>query len=121
MTKRPRRRHAFSLQRRLCADAGHPRSSAITSGAWILRTRSAGTGTITKTASATISASCTAGFKDDRYGTPTYGHQYGIYYSVVGIKSDVWDNDGHAGGTGIGISGDYDGGNKPKKQHQVHQ
>ena len=55
-----------------------------------------------------------AGFKDDRYGTLTYGHQYGIYYSVVGIKSDVWDNDGHAGGTGIGISGDYDGGNKPK-------
>lgn len=54
------------------------------------------------------------GFKDDRYGTLTYGHQYGIYYSVVGIKSDVWDNDGHAGGTGIGISGDYDGGNKPK-------
>ncbi|MGA5654914.1 porin [Rahnella contaminans] len=55
-----------------------------------------------------------AGFKDDRYGTLTYGHQYGIYYSVVGIKSDVWDNDGHAGGTGIGINGNYDGANKPK-------
>ena len=55
-----------------------------------------------------------AGIKDDRYGTLTYGHQYGIYYSVVGIKSDVWDNDGHAGGTGIGINGNYDGANKPK-------
>lgn len=38
-----------------------------------------------------------AGIKDARYGTLTYGHQYGVYYSVVGIKSDVWDNDGHAG------------------------
>lgn len=55
-----------------------------------------------------------AGFKDDRYGTFTYGHQYGIYYSVVGIKSDVWDNDGHAGATGIGVNGDYDGANRPK-------
>ncbi|KAA8728126.1 MAG: porin [Ewingella americana] len=55
-----------------------------------------------------------AGIKDDRYGTFTYGHQYGIYYSVVGIKSDVWDNDGHAGATGIGVNGDFDGANKPK-------
>nr|WP_277755620.1 porin [Rosenbergiella metrosideri] len=55
-----------------------------------------------------------AGFKDDRYGTLTYGHQYGIYYSVVGIKSDVWDNDGHAGATGVGFNGDYDGSNRPK-------
>jgi len=55
-----------------------------------------------------------AGIKDDRYGTFTYGHQYGIYYSVVGIKSDVWDNDGHAGATGIGVNGNYDGANKPK-------
>ncbi|BDH45819.1 membrane protein [Salmonella enterica subsp. enterica serovar Choleraesuis] len=54
------------------------------------------------------------GIKDDRYGTLTWGHQWGIYYQVVGLKSDVWDNDGHAGGTGIGINGDYDGGNRPK-------
>lgn len=54
------------------------------------------------------------GIKDDRYGTLTWGHQWGIYYEVVGLKSDVWDNDGHAGGTAIGINGDYDGGNRPK-------
>lgn len=54
------------------------------------------------------------GLKDSRYGTLTFGQQFGIYYSVIGIKSDVWDNDGHAGGTGIGINGDYDGGNRPK-------
>lgn len=55
-----------------------------------------------------------AGIKDDRYGTVTYGHQYGIYYEVVGMKSDVWDNDGHASGTGIGINGNYDGANRAK-------
>lgn len=55
-----------------------------------------------------------AGIKDERYGTLTYGHQYGVYYSVIGIKSDVWDNDGHAGATGIGFNGDYDGANRPK-------
>ena len=55
-----------------------------------------------------------AGIKDARYGTLTYGHQYGVYYSVVGIKSDVWDNDGHAGATAIGFNGDYDGANRPK-------
>lgn len=55
-----------------------------------------------------------AGIKDDRYGTLTYGHQFGIYYSVVGIKSDVWDNDGHAGATGIGFNGNYDGSNRAK-------
>lgn len=55
-----------------------------------------------------------AGISDDRYGTLTYGHQYGIYYSVVGMKSDVWDNDGHAGATAIGFNGNYDGANRPK-------
>lgn len=55
-----------------------------------------------------------AGIKDDRYGTLTYGHQFGLYYSVVGEKSDMWDNDGHAGATGIGFNGAYDGANKPK-------
>jgi len=54
------------------------------------------------------------GIKDSVYGTLTYGHQFGLYYTVIGIKSDVWDNDGHAGATGIGINGDYDGANRPK-------
>ncbi|MCC3718725.1 porin [Rouxiella badensis] len=53
------------------------------------------------------------GFKDDRYGTLTYGKQYGPYYDIVGSKSDVWDNDGQAAGEGVGLSGDFDGGNRP--------
>ncbi|HDS1238232.1 TPA: porin [Pluralibacter gergoviae] len=54
------------------------------------------------------------GIKDDRYGTLTYGHQYGAYYDAVGVKSDVWDNDGHASANWIGVGGDYDGGERPK-------
>ena len=54
------------------------------------------------------------GFEDEKYGTLTYGQQYGMYYSVIGLKSDVWDNDGHAGATGIGINGLYDGANRAK-------
>ncbi|CAM3668779.1 hypothetical protein BS639_10705 [Rouxiella silvae] len=54
------------------------------------------------------------GVQDDRYGKLTYGQQFGLYYSVVGIKSDMWDNDAHAAGEGVGVSGDYDGSNRPK-------
>lgn len=54
------------------------------------------------------------GIKDTRYGTLTFGHQYGVYYETVGAKSDVWDNDGHAAADGSGVAGDYDGGNRPK-------
>lgn len=54
------------------------------------------------------------GIKDDRFGTLTFGHQYGVYYETVGVKSDVWDNDGHAAADGSGVAGDYDGGNRPK-------
>ncbi|EIC84138.1 porin [Serratia sp. M24T3] len=53
------------------------------------------------------------GFKDDRYGTFTFGKQYGVYYDIVGSKSDVWDNDGQAAGEGVGLAGDFDGGNRP--------
>lgn len=49
------------------------------------------------------------GLQDDRYGKLTFGQQYGVYYSIVGIKSDVWDNDGHAAGEGVGVSANYDG------------
>ena len=55
------------------------------------------------------------GIKDQRFGTLTFGHQHGIYYSVIGIKSDVWLNDGHAGATIIGVNGDYDGANRPER------
>ncbi|TCM60250.1 putative porin [Acinetobacter calcoaceticus] len=48
------------------------------------------------------------------YGTLTYGHQFGLYYSVIGMKSDVWDNDAHAGATAIGAHTNYDGANRPK-------
>lgn len=48
------------------------------------------------------------GIKDDRYGTLTFGQQYSIYYDTVGGKSDVWDNDGHASASGIGVNGDGD-------------
>ncbi len=58
------------------------------------------------------------GVQDDRYGTLTYGQQYGIYYSVIGIKSDIWDNDAHAAAEGIGAAGDYDGSNRPKNSIQ---
>jgi len=55
-----------------------------------------------------------AGVKDDRFGTLTYGQQYGVYYSVIGIKSDVWDNDGLASGDSMGINPSYDGGGRAK-------
>lgn len=54
------------------------------------------------------------GIKDARYGKLTFGHQYGVFYETVGVKSDVWDNDGHAAADGTGVAGDYDGGNRPK-------
>lgn len=54
------------------------------------------------------------GLKDTRYGTLTFGHQYSAYYDAVGVKSDVWDNDGHASANWIGIDGNYDGGERPK-------
>lgn len=55
------------------------------------------------------------GIKSGRFGTLTFGQQQGIYYSVIGAKSDVWLNDGHAGATIIGVNGDYDGANRPQR------
>lgn len=49
------------------------------------------------------------GFQDDRYGKLTFGQQYGVYYSIIGIKSDMWDNDAHAAAEGVGVSGYFDG------------
>lgn len=56
-----------------------------------------------------------AGFSDDRYGRFTYGHQYGVYYSVIAGKSDIWDNDAQAAGDGVGIGSNYDGSSRPKR------
>lgn len=54
------------------------------------------------------------GVDDKTYGKLTYGQQFGLQYTVIGSKSDVWDNDGMAGASGVGINGAYDGGGRPK-------
>ncbi|MFZ4833121.1 porin [Rouxiella sp. Mn2063] len=56
-----------------------------------------------------------AGFSDDRYGRFTLGHQYGVYYSVIAGKSDIWDNDAQAVGDGVGVGSNYDGSSRPKR------
>lgn len=55
------------------------------------------------------------GVENDQFGKLTYGRQFGLYYSVVGIKSDYWDNTGNATATGNGVDGTYDGSNRPTK------
>lgn len=49
------------------------------------------------------------GLKSDTWGTLTYGKQNGIYYDVVGVKTDIWDYDMLGQAPGNGINGDYDG------------
>ena len=49
-----------------------------------------------------------------RYGTLSYGQQFGLYYSVIGSKSDVWDNDALVSATTTGVNGHYDGANRAK-------
>lgn len=49
------------------------------------------------------------GLKSKTYGTLTYGKQNSIYYTVIGAKTDVWDNDMHAQAPGNGFNGNYDG------------
>lgn len=46
---------------------------------------------------------------DQELGRLSYGKQYGMQYAVIGIKSDVWDNDGAASASSVGINGEYDG------------
>lgn len=58
------------------------------------------------------------GLQDDRYGKLTFGQQYGVYYSIVGIKSDMWDNDAHAAAEGVGVSANYDGSYAARKSIQ---
>lgn len=54
------------------------------------------------------------GIEDKNFGQLTYGQQFSLQYTVIGSKSDVWDNDGMAGASGVGINGAYDGGGRPK-------
>ncbi|ANF57430.1 porin [Halotalea alkalilenta] len=49
------------------------------------------------------------GVASNTYGTLTYGKQNSVFYSVIGEKTDVWDNDMHGQGPGNGVNGDYDG------------
>ncbi|WP_413736374.1 porin [Sodalis sp. RH21] len=50
-----------------------------------------------------------AGVASNTYGTLTYGQQNSVYYSVIGAKTDIWDNDMHGQGSNNGINGNYDG------------
>lgn len=55
-----------------------------------------------------------SGIKVERYGLLTYGHQHGVYHDVIGGKSDLWDNDGHADADWIAINGNFTGGDRPR-------
>ncbi|BDH46760.1 membrane protein [Salmonella enterica subsp. enterica serovar Choleraesuis] len=56
------------------------------------------------------------GLKSDTWGTLTFGQQNSVYYDVVGVKTDIWDYDMLAQAPGNGISGDYDGSYRARKQ-----
>jgi predicted porin len=56
------------------------------------------------------------GFTSQQYGTLTYGKQYGVYYDVIGAKTDVWDDDMLAQASGNGINGDFDGSYRSRNQ-----
>ncbi|TCM60662.1 putative porin [Acinetobacter calcoaceticus] len=48
------------------------------------------------------------------WGNLSYGQQFGIYYSVIGSKSDVWDNDALAAASSNGAHASYDGSSRAK-------
>jgi predicted porin len=56
------------------------------------------------------------GFSSQQYGTFTYGKMYGVYYNVVGAKTDIWDYDMLAQASGNGINGDFDGSYRSRNQ-----
>lgn len=56
------------------------------------------------------------GLKADDMGELTIGQQNSVYYDVVAAKTDLWDDDMLAQASGIGISSDYDGSYRPRKQ-----
>lgn len=55
------------------------------------------------------------GVESDLFGTLTYGHQLGLYYNVIGSKSDFWNNTGNATATGNGVDSSADGTSRPTK------
>ncbi|WP_075182822.1 porin [Pantoea sp. 1.19] len=56
------------------------------------------------------------GLKAGEMGTLTLGQQNSVYYDVVGAKTDIWDDDMLGQAPGNGISGDYDGSYRARKQ-----
>lgn len=54
------------------------------------------------------------GIEDKIWGKLTYGQQFGLQYTVIGSKSDVWDNDGMTSASAVGINSIYDGGGRAK-------
>ncbi len=55
------------------------------------------------------------GIASKRYGTLTFGQQNSVLYSVIGAKTDVWDNDMHGQASNNGVNGNYDGSYRGKK------
>jgi len=55
------------------------------------------------------------GFKSASLGELYFGQQNSVYYDVVGAKTDIWDYDMLAQGSGVGINGDYDGSYRSRK------
>lgn len=49
------------------------------------------------------------GLQSEKYGTLTFGKQNSVYYNVVGVKTDIWDNDMQAQAPNHGFNGSYDG------------
>lgn len=49
------------------------------------------------------------GLKSKTWGTLTYGKQNSVYYSVVGVKTDMWSYDMLGQAPGNGYNGNYDG------------
>ncbi len=55
------------------------------------------------------------GFKSKTYGQLTFGQQNSVYYDVVGVKTDIWDDDMLGQAPGNGVNGDYDGSYRSRK------
>ncbi|WP_213989148.1 autotransporter domain-containing protein [Sodalis sp. dw_96] len=69
-----------------------------------------------KGATDTVRRQLYTGFKSKTYGQLTFGQQNSVYYDVVGVKTDIWDDDMLAQAPNNGISGDYDGSYHARKQ-----
>ncbi|WP_170975476.1 porin [Martelella alba] len=55
------------------------------------------------------------GISSQTFGTLTFGQQNSVYYSVIGAKTDLWDNDEHGQASGNGVNGNFDGSFRAKQ------